>query len=407
MRSGILSIGSELLEGSVIDTNSAFIGGRLSMMGMTPDIIRMAGDDKTALSNAMMSMAQECDIVFSTGGLGPTFDDITAECLADMAKCPLELNEKAFKHMKERLDSLGVPVRDIHYHQARLPKDCLLFDNNYGTALGFGLEMENCLFICMPGVPSEMKPMFDEYVTPFLKKRFSIADIISRDIHFADMPESEIDEVIRRTVIPDSVKCIINAGKGEVVVKLRGKSETDINNTASILEKAFPENFIGGNGASPAQALYMLLKEKNKTISFAESCTGGLISKIITDISGASQVFYGGIVSYDNSVKENILGVSPKTLEKYGAVSAETAKEMALGAKRLSNTDYALSVTGIAGPDGGTPEKPVGTVYIGITDGYETAAVKHFFKGDREHIRIRSANQAFFNAVKFIKGRTD
>ena len=339
----ILSIGSELLEGSVIDSNSAFIANNLKRWGGKVELIRMVSDNKDEIVSLFQKYSKKFDIILTTGGLGPTFDDITAECLAESAGLSLELNEKAYNHMASCLNRAGVTIRQEHKHQSMLPATCRLFNNNVGTAMGFSISLNKADIICMPGVPLEMKDMFIKEVLPFIVGKLGLKEQSYIDLHFLSIAESDIDVFIRSLNISNEVQCIINAGKGQVVVKLRGENKELVEDYALKIEKAFPKNFIGRGDILPAEYLVNLLKEKGKTISFAESCTGGMLSEMVTDISGASSVFYGSVVSYDNSIKENVLHVSADILNTFGAVSEECAHAMAEGVKKLMNTDYAIS----------------------------------------------------------------
>lgn len=403
MRSCILSIGSELLEGSVVDTNSAFIAGSLSHYGAAPDMIRMVKDNRKEIISLFQSLSKEFDVILTTGGLGPTFDDITAECLAEACSVEISLNEKAYKHVKERLERAGVTIRDEHKHQSMLPKGCSLYHNENGTALGFSMHLNRADIICMPGVPVEMKTMFLDEVLPVLKEKFSLKEIIYKDLHFLSIPESDIDAVIRDLNISHETECIINAGSGKVVVKLRGYNNQEIKSISEKLSSYFKANYLGDNYTDEAKLIIDLLKEKKQTVSFAESCTGGLLSEYITNISGASEVFMGSVVSYDNSIKQNVLNVPEYILKDYGAVSEECASFMAQGVKELMKTDYAVSITGIAGPGGATDTKPVGLVYIGVSCGKNTAVYKHIFNGDRYQVRMRSAKKALYYLLNAVK----
>lgn len=398
----ILSIGSELLEGSVIDSNSAFIANNLTRFGGTVELIRMVRDNEEEIVSLFQEYSKKFDIILTTGGLGPTFDDITAECLAAACGVERKLNEKAYNHMKNRLENSGVTIREMHKHQTMLPDGCSLYNNNYGTALGFSMELNRAVIICMPGVPVEMKYMFKDEVMPYLQKRFNLVENIYRDLYFVSIAESELDNVIRKIDIPEDVKCIINAGSGRVIVKLRGKNKVKIEEISSILINSFKDNYIETNNMSESESLVWLLKSRGKTVSTAESCTGGMIAEMITDIRGSSEIFYGSVVSYDNSVKENVLSVPHNILKEYGAVSYETAKAMAEGVIGVIKTDYSIAVTGIAGPDGGSEEKPVGTVFIAVSNGKETSVEKYLFKGDRQTVRKRTAVRALFNLISFI-----
>lgn len=401
----ILSIGSELLEGSVIDSNSAFIANNLKRWGGKVELIRMVSDNKDEIVSLFQKYSKKFDIILTTGGLGPTFDDITAECLAESAGLSLELNEKAYNHMASCLNRAGVTIRQEHKHQSMLPATCRLFNNNVGTAMGFSVSLNKADIICMPGVPLEMKDMFIKEVLPFIVDKLGLKEQSYIDLHFLSIAESDIDVFIRSLNISNEVQCIINAGKGQVVVKLRGENKELVEDYALKIEKAFPKNFIGRGDILPAEYLVNLLKEKGKTISFAESCTGGMLSEMVTDISGASSVFYGSVVSYDNSIKENVLHVSADILNTFGAVSEECAHAMAEGVKKLMNTDYAISITGIAGPTGGTKDKPVGLVYIGVTDGENTKVYKNIFNGSRQQVRLRSATKALQLIIDFISNK--
>ena len=401
----ILSIGSELLEGSVIDSNSAFIANNLTRWGGKVELIRMVSDNKDEIVSLFQKYSKKFDIILTTGGLGPTFDDITAECLAESAGLQLELNEKAYNHMVYCLNRAGVTIRQEHKHQSMLPATCRLFNNNAGTAMGFSISLNKADIICMPGVPLEMKDMFIKEVLPFIVGKLGLKEQSYIDLHFLSIAESDIDVFIRSLNISNEVQCIINAGKGQVVVKLRGENKELVEDCALKIEKAFPKNFIGRGDILPAEYLVNLLKEKGKTISFAESCTGGMLSEMVTDISGASSVFYGSVVSYDNSIKENVLHVSADILNTFGAVSEECAHAMAEGVKKLMNTDYAISITGIAGPTGGTKDKPVGLVYIGVTDGENTKVYKNIFNGSRQQVRLRSATKALQLIIDFISNK--
>ncbi len=372
MRSCILSIGSELLEGSVVDTNSAFIGSSLSHYGTAPDMIRMVKDNKEEIISLFQSLSKEFDVILTTGGLGPTFDDITAECLACACGVDVTLNEKAYKHMKERLERAGVLLNKEHEHQSMLPCGCNLYYNEKGTALGFSMHLNKADIICMPGVPVEMKTMFLNEVLPVLKEKFSLKEITYKDLHFLSIPESYIDTAIRNLQISSDTECIINAGSGKVIVKLRGHNHQEIDGISKVLVSAFKENYLGDN---------------------------------IANISGASAVFMGSVVSYDNSVKQNVLNVPKDILKEYGAVSAECASFMANGVKDLMKTDYSVSVTGIAGPFGATDTKPVGLVYIGTACKNGTSVYKNIFNGDRQQIRMRSAKKAMFHLLNMIKGK--
>ena len=402
MHCSILTIGSELLEGSVINTNASFIGTHLSVIGLTPLSSYTVGDSKETLIRFMKKLSQDYNIVFTTGGIGPTFDDITAECAALASNSELEFNQEAFNHISFKLKKENIEIKESHKKQAYLPKGVILFNNKYGTALGFGHYINKCLFICMPGVPYEMKAVFCDEVIPYIKKEYEIKEIYSKNIHIAFTAESEVDSFIRDLNIHDNVECIINASSYQVVVKLRSEDEKQLNKTAFLIVENFSSNFIGYN-TSIEEAFVNILKAKNLTVSTAESCTGGLIGASITNISGASNIYYGSIVSYDNSVKENLLNVEKDILEEFGAVSDETAKIMAEQVRLKMGTSIGISTTGIAGPSGAVKDKPVGTVFIGISNGIYTKVIRKHFQGNRDKVRTQAVNYALFSAIEFIR----
>lgn len=405
MKVAILSIGSELLEGSVVDTNSAYIANLLTHIHATPSLIRMIPDDRVMMVEAFKEASLEFDLVLMTGGLGPTFDDITASALAEAANISTSLNSRAYQHIVSRLQKLNVAIGETHLHQAYLPTGCTLFDNDNGTALGFALSFNKATFIAMPGVPYEMKPMFKNLIIPFIQEKFSLNNLIYKDLLFANLPESDIDNAIRSIEKSDRTQIIINASIGRVTIKLRGEDESEISSISNLLKQRFPDNFIAEDISNNiAMELFRILKENNLTITFAESCTAGLLSATFAEISGISSVFLGSVVSYDNTVKHNLICVSEETLKEYGAVSKETAVEMAEGVRSVMRADFAVSITGIAGPTGGSEEKPVGTVYFGFSSKDNKAYHHRLFIGnDRQVIRSRAVNEAIFQAIRFIK----
>ena len=399
----IVAIGSELLEGSVLDTNSNYLGANLSKHGFTVTDVRMVIDDKNKILNTFKELFTTHDIILTTGGLGPTFDDLTAEIFAIATERELKQNPVAYKHMADRLTQLGVTIGAGHLRQVELPVGCDLFDNNFGTALGFGTEYKGTYIASLPGVPFEMKYIFENHLIQFLIDRFKPEKIHFKDLIFASLPESVIDEDIRKFK-PINTTIILNAGKAQLKVKLRGKDLEEIEKYAKILVDKYPNNFLGYNTDSIAKLLVDMCIQKKCTIGFAESCTGGMVSQIITDIAGSSEIFIGSIISYSNKIKINQLKVDATIIDTHGAVSSKCADAMAKGAKEVLGVDYSIAITGVAGPTGGTDDKPVGLVYIAISSDKNTVVFEERLKGDRESIRIRSANIALFKLLEIIKG---
>lgn len=403
IKCAIFAIGSELLEGSIVDTNSAWIGSRLVKAGFDVEQVRLIPDNKEMIVKIFREAIGHYDAIFTTGGLGPTFDDLTADTVAEAVGVKTVINEKAKEHVLSRLSKLNIQLRDTHLNQARLPEGCMLFDNNRGSALGFGVEKDGTVMISMPGVPYEMYLMFEEQVMPFLRQRFSMRERFVIDVRIGGLPESDVDEALREFGFPDGMECIINVAKGEILVKLRGFDKAVVEEYAERVRKRFEKDFVGFGQDNLPAVLLRLLREKGMTLATAESCTGGLIGKSITDIAGSSDVYMGGIISYSNDVKMRLLRVPEHILVEHGAVSEECARAMVVGAANQLKTRCAVSVTGIAGPDGGTAEKPVGTVCIGLCVDKTVVTKKFQFSGDRDAIRIRTMKAALFELINLVK----
>lgn len=366
IKSAIVAVGSEIFTGSIVDTNSAYLAKRLNEIGVNVETIMPVPDDLEKMVRHFERCLSECDILITTGGLGPTFDDLTAEAIAKAVGVELEFNETAYRHIEGLLLKRGVSIKESHKRQALLPKDAHLLPNSKGTAMGFVCQKGKSFSISLPGIPYEMKPMFEDYAIPFIRGKFSLPEIFMDDIKFAGLPESDVDEVIREVGIPDGLECIINVAKGEIIVRVKGIDKSKFESFVENIIGKLKQYYIGRGNESISAILVRMLRESGKTISFAESCTGGLLSKMITDIPGSSLVFKGAVVSYANEIKNTVLGVDEEILKTFGAVSKETVLEMLKGCKRVFNTDVAAAVTGIAGPDGGTQEKPVGLVWTAI-----------------------------------------
>ncbi len=401
----ILSIGSELLEGSVVDTNSAYLANKLASLGIKVGKVEMVPDDRQTLLNVLKATTDKYSLVLTTGGLGPTFDDITAECVAEFAGTTLEHHEEVYANMVALLTKANVEIHDAHKRQALLPSGAETYKNYSGTAYGFGVACNNSFIISMPGVPSEMKTMFERSVAPYLEENNYTTHNYNKIVTFASLPESDVDKAISELGIPENVECIINVGKGIVQVKLRGHEQISIDNFIEKLIERFTCNFVGYNSDTLVSVLISKLKHIGATLAIAESCTGGLLSKEVTDIAGVSSVYLGSVTSYANSVKENMLGVDSNALKQYGAVSEQVAKQMAHGVMDALGADYAISTTGVAGPDGGTDEKPVGTVYIAYGKRGDVEVKRLQLRGSRDDIRVRATNIAIYSLFNYINNR--
>ncbi len=393
MKAEILSTGDEIRSGAVVDSNSAFIAQKLEETGL--EVVRhvCVGDDLDMLVSALKEISSRCDLLIATGGLGPTEDDITAEAAAKAAGVELVLHQDALESIEKFFSKFNRPMSQSNKKQAMLPEgaDCLF--NQTGTAPGFMVKINKCYAYFIPGVPREMRSMLLDTVLPGIQglPGYSGEYCTVKSISTFGLPESVLGE--RLSGIDESIPGIklgIRALIPEIYVKIyaRGLDETLVNQnleqaSAQILAR-LGKRVLSAEGDPMEAAVGNLLRQKNATVAIAESCTGGLISSMLTDVPGSSDYFLFSGVTYSNEAKMKILGVSEETLNTYGAVHEETVKEMAEGARRVAGATYGLATSGIAGPDGGTVERPVGTVCIGLASPEFTEARQYTFHfGDR------------------------
>ena len=371
----ILSTGDEIRSGAIVDTNTAYIARELGRVGINVRRHVCVGDDKRVLCDVLKEISGRADLVIVTGGLGPTDDDVTTEAAADAAGVALVENDTALEMVKAFFQSRHREMNPFGQKMALLPKGSEIIKNRSGAAPGFILEIKKCRFYFLPGVPFEMEIMMAEEVLPhILKQKDSETGFFPvRTLSSFGVPESQANGLLKEfgAKFPE-IALGFRAIFPEVHIKLYGKG-TDKHEIEQKMAAAtkwvadiLGDHVLSLSGDSMESALGKLLNRQNATIAVAESCTGGLISSRLTDVAGSSNYFLLSAVTYANEAKVNVLGVSPETLETFGAVHEETAKQMALGVQRLANATYGISTTGIAGPDGGTSEKPVGTVCIGI-----------------------------------------
>lgn len=411
----ILCVGTELLLGDIVNTNAAFLSAKLAELGIAVYHHTVVGDNPSRLRAALKEAAERSDLIVMSGGLGPTCDDLTKETTASFFGRRLITNETELEKISAYFREMGRPMTENNAKQARIPEGATVIRNNYGTAPGVAIESENCTAVMLPGPPRELEPMFCEEVVPYLRKNGGLSDsvIFSQNVHIIGMGESSVENELRE-LIRDSQNPTVApyCVAGEVRLRVTAKADNHEKALAMCHEviekiKATPvgEFVYGIDCGTVERALADALIERGMTFACAESCTGGLIAKRMTDLAGVSQVFLGGAVTYANSAKEGILGVKHETLEAYGAVSEQVAKEMAEGARRAFGADVAVSTTGIAGPGGGTAEKPVGTVCVGISTKEETRALTLHLspRRDRTYIRTVSTTNAINEALKMIK----
>ena len=380
IRAEIITIGDEILFGQITDTNTQWIGAELTNIGIRPVRKTSVGDIQEDIISALTEASQRADVIIVTGGLGPTKDDITKHTFCKYFGSELKINEDALALVTEFFAKRGREMTELNIQQAALPTNCTYIPNLWGTAPGMWFEKDNVIYVSLPGVPYEMKSLMEHAILPRLKERF-VANIIQHKIiRTIGIGESFLAETIEHweNALPTHIKLAYLPHFGQVKLRL-----TATGNNQEILDSDLKyqvdtllpliKDFVFGYDADELESVIgRLLTERDATIGTAESCTGGFVASQLTNIPGSSQYFEGSVVSYSNTIKMNVLGVSRQTLEDFGAVSEQTAREMAEGARKVLNTTYAISTTGIAGPDGGTPEKPVGTVWIACATPTET-----------------------------------
>jgi nicotinamide-nucleotide amidase len=391
MKAAIITIGDELLIGQTIDTNSAWIGAELSKSGF--DVFRIISihDRREDIIYALDATGKEADVVLITGGLGPTSDDITKQTLAGYFKTRLVKNNEVLKMIEEMIGRRNFPMNENNRRQAEVPESCRVLRNAAGTAPGMWFEKDGTIFISMPGVPNEMKYIMTEHVLPDLNKRFTSQVIIHRNIMTYGTFEARLAEMLTsfEAGLPAGIKLAYLPSSGVIKLRLTGTGESYnsvndvINEQVNILYKTIPGLIYGENEESLEMVVGKLLNLKKESLSTAESCTGGEIAHLITSVSGSSDYYKGSVIAYDNMIKMNLLGVSEESIKSQGAVSEAVVREMAEGARKLFKTGYAIATSGIAGPAGGSGEKPVGTLWMAVSSEKGTVAEKRIFGNDR------------------------
>ena len=398
----IVTIGTEMLLGDLVDTNTAWISQRLAALGVSMYRHTTVGDNNDRIIGALRDAASRTDLVVTTGGLGPTSDDLTNACLGTLTGRPMVEYPEARRHIDEKFAKFGREPTPSNYKQALFPEGTELVPNPLGTAPGALVEWEGTLFATLPGVPSEMKRMFEETLEPLIRER-SDGSIVSKTLHFAGIGESALAEKVQDFLDASDPTVAPLAGQGRVRLRIttRAATEEEAHGKIEPVEREIldrlGEYFFGEDEETLESSVGRLLAERGATVALAESCTGGLISKRFTDVAGSSAYFVEGFVTYSNASKERLLGVPEEMLAEHGAVSEPVARAMAEGARKISGADYGLSVTGVAGPGGGTEEKPVGLVFVGVADEEGAVAEKldlTAWARSRSSIRERSANRA-------------
>ncbi|PRX31022.1 nicotinamide-nucleotide amidase [Orenia metallireducens] len=407
MKAEIITIGTELLLGQIIDTNSQWIGQKLAEIGVDLYYKATVGDNKKRILDTLQSSIERSDIIITTGGLGPTQDDLTRECIAEALGLDLSKSEDLLEEIKGYFNRMGRNMADNNIKQAYLPEGAVAIANSEGTAPGILLDQAGKIIVAMPGVPIEMKAMMVETVLPYLKKKFSKAEVIkSRVIKTCGIGESSLEELISDILIEQTNPTIAPlASQGEVKLRLTAKADSEeeanklINLKEAKLRERIGEYIYGYDDDNLEGVVAKLLWARKLTIATAESCTGGLIGDRLTSVAGSSAYFERGVISYSNQAKVDLLKVKESTLKKYGAVSSQTAEEMAKGVRDLAKTDIGISTTGIAGPGGGSIEKPVGLVYMAIADKNGVESYKYQFNGSRGKVKYMTS-QVILNLLR-------
>ena len=397
MTAEILAVGTELLLGDTLNTNAQYLSKELAGLGISVYHHTVVGDNPARLKKAYDDAFSRADIVITSGGLGPTKDDLTKEIGAEYFGKKLVMDENALKTLESFFTRTGRIMTDNNKKQAMLPEGALLIPNNNGTAPGCIISDKGKTLIMLPGPPRELNPMFDESVVPYLRER-SDGVYISRVLRLCGVGESTAEDMIKDLIEAQTNPTIAPYAKlNELTFRITASAKTEaeahalMEPTVAELYKRFGDNIYGeGNNLSLARVVVEKLAEKNMTIAVAESCTGGLMASALVDIEGSSKVFMEGLITYSNKAKINRLGVKMETLVNHGAVSRECAQEMAAGIAKLAGTHMGIAITGIAGPGGGTEEKPVGLVYAAISLNGDVTVNEFKYTGNRQRIRGRA-----------------
>ena len=403
----ILTIGDELLYGQVLDTNAHWICGELDKNSIKIVQRTTIGDTRQAILTALSEAEERADIILITGGLGPTSDDLTKPCLVEYFNTRLVLNPEALNNLEGIYKKLGREISALNRGQAELPETCTMVPNLLGSASGMWLNKKDKTVVSMPGVPHEMKQMMRDTVVPWLVEKYRPPAIYHKIIRTVGIGESDLSEIIHdwETNLPDHIKLAYLPGLAQVRLRLTamGSDMKQVQNEVTQqIQKLLPlarKYIFGYDKEELRDVIGRLLQEKKKTVALAESCTGGYVSHQLTSVPGSSAYYQGSIIPYHNDLKIKILGIKEATIAKHGAVSEETVTEMAERVREIYSADYGLATSGIAGPGGGSVEKPVGTVWIAVADGKQTKTRKLQLWKDRD-LNIKTAAIALFNQLR-------
>lgn len=402
MKAEIITIGDELLIGQVVDTNSAYLAQQLNKSGIDVFRITSVSDNHQEIISALAEASGRCSLVLVTGGLGPTKDDITKLALTDYFEDCLVQNDAVLAHVRRRMEERGIAMNDLNEKQAEVLSGCSVVHNELGTAPGMWMERDGVVYVFMPGVPHEMMGMFGDIILPRVQKHFSGEAICHRVLLVHGVPESHLSLMIEswELALPACIRLAYLPSLGLVRLRLtaHGKEKEPLllilEEQISMIKPILGRHLVSEHAGTVEEAVGELLIRQEATLSLAESCTGGGIAHRITSVPGSSKYFLGSVVAYANEMKIRLLGVSRRSILKHGAVSAVVVEEMARGLRSRLKTDYAVATSGIAGPDGGTTEKPVGTVWIAVDSKWGTISKCYTFRDGRERVIDRSVTTA-------------
>ncbi|SHI89124.1 competence/damage-inducible protein cinA [Tangfeifania diversioriginum] len=402
MKAEIITIGDEILIGQIVDTNSAWIAEQFNLHGIEIYQITSVHDDKNHILEALKNAEEKVDLVILTGGLGPTKDDITKNVLCEYFNTKLVFHEPTFEHIKQRFKNRNIDLNKLNHDQALVPENCTVIPNKAGTAPGMWFEKNDTILVSVPGVPFEMKNLVESEILPRLENNGKAKAIYHKTVLTQGLPESMLAQMIEKweDALPENIKLAYLPNPMAVRLRLSaiGKDKEllkkQVETEIEKLQKIIPENIFGYDNETLAGVIGEILKKKGKTLAIAESCTGGFISHLITSVAGSSEWYKGGVTAYSNEMKQNLLDVSKEVLDVNGAVSEQAVRKMAEGVSRKLNAHFSVATSGIAGPTGGTKEKPVGTVWIAVAGPDKTVAEKFVFGDNRERNIIRSSQTA-------------
>lgn len=407
MLAEIITIGDEILIGQIVDTNSAWMAQQLNATGIKVNRIISISDNKADIINSLDESFCNADLILVTGGLGPTKDDITKHTLAEYFHSPLKMNPSALANLERLLKEKNLPLNELNIKQAELPEICSVIDNSCGTAPGMWFEKDGKVLIAMPGVPFEMIMMMENEILPRIRSYFKTPSIIHKTILVHGISESALALQIAQweSALPGNLKLAYLPSPGLIRLRItafgnnKSALEEEVQRRLELLRPLLGEKLFYEDDVKVEYVIGKLMLDIKKTLAVAESCTGGNVAHLLTLMPGSSGYFQGGVVAYSNEIKKSLLGVSPRSLDEYGAVSRQVVEEMARNVAHKFDTHYGIGISGIAGPDGGTPDKPVGTVWIAVYNGKETVSSR-FLYGDNRERNITRASIAALNMLR-------